>query len=134
MDKCPRCKLPQEGIYRCQYCGYVLSKYKKTHTKIFRQKLEDIIGALNNVQIVTSNKKSKVRSINNTNEGLKLKDKGGTRSGAERRKLRHMTYGPEKRSDWDRRKGFDRRIQVAKKRRSERRFSLDHRKPYPLHR
>ena len=29
MNKCPRCNLPQNGFYKCQYCGYVLTKYIK---------------------------------------------------------------------------------------------------------
>lgn len=47
MNKCPRCNLPQEGIYRCQYCGYVLSKHRIKHTKTIRQKLEDLLDVLN---------------------------------------------------------------------------------------
>jgi hypothetical protein len=30
MEKeCPRCKLPQEGINQCEYCGLVFKNYKK---------------------------------------------------------------------------------------------------------
>ena len=47
MNKCPKCKLPQKGIYRSQYFGYDLSKNKKAF-KTIRNKLENIMGALNN--------------------------------------------------------------------------------------
>ncbi len=31
MEKvCPRCKYPQEGIYKCEYCGLVFAQYNKT--------------------------------------------------------------------------------------------------------
>jgi len=46
MNKCPRCELPQEGIYKCQYCGYDLTKDKKRHIKITRKKVKDILGGL----------------------------------------------------------------------------------------
>ena len=30
MEKvCPRCKLPQEGINQCEYCGLVFKNYKE---------------------------------------------------------------------------------------------------------
>ena len=29
-NKCLRCKLPQKGTYRCQYCGYVYKLYRLT--------------------------------------------------------------------------------------------------------
>jgi hypothetical protein len=44
MDKCPRCKLPQDGMYKCQYCGYDFTKDKKKHVKINIKKMKDIIG------------------------------------------------------------------------------------------
>jgi hypothetical protein len=45
MNKCPRCKLPQEEIYKCQYCGYDLKKkYRKSYIKITRKRLKDISG------------------------------------------------------------------------------------------
>jgi hypothetical protein len=47
MYKCPRCKLPQDGIYKCQYCGYDLSKVKKRRVRINIGKMKDIIGGLN---------------------------------------------------------------------------------------
>ena len=118
MKKCPRCKLPQEGMHKCQYCGYVLAKHKKMHTGGIRKKLKYIIGGLNKDQLFRTKK-------------LKLLDNGGTRSGTDRRKFLCITYFPEKRLGMDRRKGFDRRSQVARKIRSERRFSLNHRKPHP---
>ncbi len=46
MKKCPRCKLPQNGIYKCQYCGYDLPQDKKRHVKITRKRVKDIIGGL----------------------------------------------------------------------------------------
>jgi len=34
MEKvCPRCKLPQEGVQECEYCGLVFSQYKKSNKK-----------------------------------------------------------------------------------------------------
>ena len=37
MEKvCPRCKLPQEGINVCKYCGLIFAKYKKL---TFKEKL-----------------------------------------------------------------------------------------------
>jgi hypothetical protein len=116
MNKCPRCKLPQEGIYKCQYCGYDLIKDKKRHIKKTRKRLKDIIGGLKKGQIVSSNIKSKVRSMNTTDKKLKMADNGGTRSGTDRRKYRYITFYPEKRSGEERRKGYDRRIPIARRR------------------
>ncbi len=48
MGKCPRCKLPHDGMYKCQYCGYDLTKDKKKHAKINIKKMKDIIGATRN--------------------------------------------------------------------------------------
>ena len=73
MYKCPRCNLPQEGILRCQYCGYDLSKTKKKDTKIIRTKFKNFIGVLNKDHTAAG----KTRKT--------LKDNGGTRSGADRR-------------------------------------------------
>jgi hypothetical protein len=37
MEKvCPRCKLPQNGINECKYCGLIFAKYKKL---TFKEKL-----------------------------------------------------------------------------------------------
>jgi hypothetical protein len=47
MNKCPRCKLPQEGRYRCQYCGYDLTKVKKRRVRINFGKMKDLIGGVN---------------------------------------------------------------------------------------
>ncbi len=47
MNKCPRCKLPQDGIYKCQYCGYDLTKVKKRRVRINIEKMKDIIGRFN---------------------------------------------------------------------------------------
>ena len=101
MNKCPRCKLPQKGRHRCQYCGYVFSKNKKAINAI-RNKLEDIIGALSNKQMFVNNQ-------------AKRTDHGGTRSGSDRRKYLNMNYSPERRSVKDRRKSVDRRGKVARK-------------------
>jgi hypothetical protein len=120
MNKCPRCNLPQNGIYKCQYCGYDLTNNKKSHTKITLKRLKDIIGGFKKGQIVSSNKKSKVSSMNNVGKALKSTDNGGTRSGIDRRKLKYKTYFPEKRSGRDRRKGFDRGSPIARRRESER--------------
>ena len=66
-----------------------------------RNKLKDIIGAFNKKQMF-SNKKAK------------MTDRGGTRSGSDRRKYLNMHYSPERRSGKDRRKRFDRSGQVAR--------------------
>ena len=102
MNKCPRCKLPQKGTNRCQYCGYDLSKNKKPF-KTIRNKWERIIGTLSKEQRYVTKKS-------------KLTDHGGTRSESDRRKYRHMHYSPERRSGKDRRKRVDRKGQVARKR------------------
>jgi hypothetical protein len=106
MNKCPRCNLPQNEIYKCQYCGYDLNKYNKKHTKIIRKSLKDIIGlgGFKKGQIVSSNKKSKVRSMNDAGKALKRTDNGGNRSGVDRRKFQYKNFSPEKRSGRDRRK------------------------------
>lgn len=44
MNKCPRCKLPQDGVYKCQYCGYNLAQDKRRHIKLSRKKVNGIIG------------------------------------------------------------------------------------------
>ena len=119
LSKCPRCNLPQEGIYSCEYCGYVFSKNEKKIAKAYRKKVKDFIGALNKDPIVQSKKKGS------------LQDNGGTRSGTDRRKYTFRTYSPESRSGRDRRKGIDRRRKVPRKRWAERRFSLNHEMPYP---
>ena len=104
MNKCPRCKLPQNGIYKCQYCGYDLNKYNKKHATMIRKRLKDIIGGFKEGQIVSSNKKSKVRSMNNAGKALRRTGNGGTRSGTDRRELQYKNFSPEKRSGRDRRK------------------------------
>ena len=104
MNKCPRCNLPQNGIYKCQYCGYDLKKYNKKHTTIIRKRLKGIIGEFKEGKIFSSNKKSKVGSMNNAGKAFKRKDEWGTRSGTDRRKHQYATYSPERRSGGDRRK------------------------------
>jgi hypothetical protein len=108
MNKCPRCNLPQEGMYKCQYCDYDLTKDKKRHIKITQKRLKDIIAGFKTGQIVSSNKRSNVRSMNNADGALKRTDNGGTRSRTDRRKLQYKNFFPEKRSGRNRRKGFDR--------------------------
>jgi hypothetical protein len=100
--KCPRCKLPQKGTHRCQYCGYDISKNKKP-IKTFRNKLKGLIGPLNKDQIFPTKKSQ-------------LADHAGTRSGSDRRKYKYMHYPADRRSGKDRRKMDDRRGQVARKR------------------
>ncbi len=48
MKKCPRCKLPQNGIYKCEYCGYNLAQVKKMQVITIRKRLKDMIGRLKN--------------------------------------------------------------------------------------
>jgi hypothetical protein len=63
-----------------------------------------------------------------------MSDKGGTRSGTDRRKFQYTSYIPERRSGTDRRRGFDRRGSIARRKDPERRFSLNHRGLYPIER
>jgi hypothetical protein len=104
MNKCPRCNLPQNGIYKCQYCGYDLNKHNKKNTTIIRKRLSGIIGKFKESQIFSSNKKSKVHSMNNVGKAFKRKDNSEKRSGTDRRKRKYKTYYPERRSGMDRRK------------------------------
>lgn len=104
MIKCPRCKLPQAGIYKCQYCGYDLNKYNKKPTTIIRKRLKDIVGGFKKGPVVSSDKKSKVRSVKNAGKAKKSTDNFGSRSGTDRRKQRHAIFFPERRSGMDRRK------------------------------
>jgi hypothetical protein len=60
-----------------------------------------------------------------------MDDNGGTRIGKDRRKFQYTAYIPEKRSGRDRRKGFDRRSPIARRKRPERRVSLNHREMFP---
>ena len=119
LNKCPRCNLPQEGIYSCQYCGYAFSKNEKKFAKSYHKRLKDFIWVINKDPIAPSKKQST------------LKDNAGTRSGTDRRKYTFRTYFPESRSGRDRRKRIDRRRKVPRKRWAERRFSLNHAMPYP---
>jgi ribosomal protein L37AE/L43A len=104
MNKCPRCNLPQNGIYKCQYCGFDLKKYNKKSTTILLKRLKDIIGGFKKGQVVSSNKKSKVRSMNYAGKAKKSTDQFGSRSGTDRRKQKYTIDFPERRSGMDRRK------------------------------
>lgn len=77
---------------------------------------------------------TKVRSVYDVDQELKMTDNGGTRIGFDRRKFEYTAYIPEKRSGKDRRKGFDRRSRITRRRGAERRNSLNHRGPYPIER
>ena len=104
MNNCPRCNLPQNGIYKCQYCGYDLNKYNKKNTTIIRKRFKDIFGGFKKGQIASSNKKSKAHSNNNVGKAFKRTSNKVTRSGTDRRKLRYTAYFPERRSGVERRK------------------------------
>ena len=54
-------------------------------------------------------------------EEISINDRGGTRSGSDRRQYHQSHEGIEKRSGHDRRKGFDRRSALARRRISDRR-------------
>ena len=56
-----------------------------------------------------------------TGEKFNIKDRGGTRSGQDRRQNQKPYAGIEKRSGRDRRKGLDRRSGLARRRISDRR-------------
>lgn len=77
---------------------------------------------------------TKAYPLYNMEMELKMIDNGGTRLGIDRRKFQYTAFVPEQRSGMDRRKGFDRRSRIARKRGSERRVSLNHRGPYPIER
>jgi hypothetical protein len=104
MNQCPRCKLPQGGIYKCQYCGYDVSIYNKKSTKIIRKKLSNIIGRFIEKQIAIRPKRSKALSLNTVRKVFKRAESGERRSRTDRRKLKYTTYYPERRSGLDRRK------------------------------
>ena len=63
-----------------------------------------------------------------------MSDNGGTRSGTDRRKFQYTVHIPERRSGRDRRRGFDRRGSIAKRKDPERRFSLKEQGTYPVER
>ena len=132
MIKCPRCKLPQTGIYKCQYCGYNLEKYNKKPTTIIRKRLKDIIGGFKKDQIVSSNNKSKVHSMNYVGKAEKSTDNFGSRAGTDRRKQKYTIDFSERRSGMDRRKWFDFRSSIARKRRFESRFRVNHQESYAI--
>ena len=104
MNQCPRCKLPQGGIYKCQYCGYDISVYNKKSIKIIRKKLSNIIGRLKERRIALRPKRSKAHSLNTVRKVSKRAGSGERRSRTDRRKLKYTTYYPERRSGLDRRK------------------------------
>jgi hypothetical protein len=65
---------------------------------------------------------------------LKLKDRGGTRSGVDRRKFVYTAHLPERRSGRDRRKGFDRRSPIARRRSQARRADSNREDPFAVER
>ena len=71
MNKCPRCNLPQNGIYKCQYCGYDLKEYNKKTTTIIQKKLNAVIGEFKAGKIFTIDKKREVLSMNNADKANK---------------------------------------------------------------
>lgn len=64
--------------------------------------------------------------MDNGDKELKMIDNGGTRLGVDRRKFEYTAYIPERRSGRDRRKGFNYRSPIARRRGSERRISCSH--------
>ncbi len=52
---------------------------------------------------------------------VNIKDRGGSRSGHDRRQIHQLYEDTERRSGHDRRKGFDRRSGLARRRISDRR-------------
>jgi hypothetical protein len=59
--------------------------------------------------------------LNCAEEEILIRDKGGTRSGTDRRKKIKPYNGEERRSGLDRRRGFDRRSGLARRRTHDRR-------------
>ena len=64
--------------------------------------MKDIIGGFKKGQVVSSNKKSKVRSMNYAGKAKKSTDQFGSRSGTDRRKQKYTIDFPERRSGMDR--------------------------------
>jgi hypothetical protein len=104
MNECPRCNLPQNGINKCQYCGYDLGKYNKKRTKILRRKLSDFIGGFKKEVHALRPKKSKVHPSKTEAKVFKRTEAGERRSRTDRRKQKYIKYYPERRSGLDRRK------------------------------
>jgi hypothetical protein len=78
--------------------------------------------------------KTKVRNVHSADRELIMDDNGGTRLEPDRRKFKYAAYIPEKRSDRDRRKGFDHRSPITRRRGVERRSILNHRRSFPVER
>jgi hypothetical protein len=55
-------------------------------------------------------------------EIIRIKDKGGTRSGIDRRQIPGESDSSERRSGRDRRRGFDRRASIDRRRTNDRRL------------
>jgi len=55
-------------------------------------------------------------------EIIRIKDKGGSRSGIDRRQIPGESNGSERRSGRDRRRGFDRRASIDRRRTNDRRI------------
>jgi len=55
-------------------------------------------------------------------ETIRIKDRGGTRSGIDRRQIPGESEGSERRSGRDRRRGFDRRASIDRRRTNDRRI------------
>ena len=73
MNKCPRCKLPQEGMYRCQYCGYKLPQGRRGHIKLTRKKLNNLITKVKIEHTVHEKILNAWQSINHSERGFKMK-------------------------------------------------------------
>ena len=73
MTKCPRCKLPQEGMYKCQYCGYKLPQGRRGHIKLTREKLRDLIDRVKKEQIVSKKIRRPSQFNNHTERRIKMR-------------------------------------------------------------
>ena len=64
----------------------------------------------------------KRKSGNSEAAELEIQDRGGSRSGHDRRQIKEPYEGSEQRSGRDRRRGFDRRSGIERRRANERRL------------
>jgi hypothetical protein len=73
MTKCPRCKLPQEEMYRCLYCGYKLPQGRRGHIKLTCNKLNSLIVRFKIDQNNSDKIGSNSQSINYSERRFKMR-------------------------------------------------------------
>jgi hypothetical protein len=73
MNKCPRCKLPQEGMNKCQYCGYKLPQGRRGHIKLTREKFSNLVARVKKKQTVQKEIVNMWQPINYSERGFKMR-------------------------------------------------------------